>query len=79
MSGPLLTRTLLIIALTRGGTKDGPRLVAYDKTTGRLLAQTDLPALAIGTPMTYLLDGKQYIALTVASRPVPELIALALP
>jgi quinoprotein glucose dehydrogenase len=79
LSGPLLTRTLLITALTRGGTKDGPRLVAYDKATGRLLASTDLPALAIGTPMTYLIDGKQYIALTVATRPVPELIALALP
>jgi hypothetical protein len=29
--------------------------------------------------MTYMLDGKQYIALTVGSSPVPELIALALP
>jgi hypothetical protein len=26
-----------------------------------------------------MLDGKQYIALTVGSSPVPELIALALP
>ena len=29
--------------------------------------------------MTYLQDGKQYIALTVGGSPVPELIALTLP
>ncbi len=81
-SGPLLTRTLLIFALTTGGSKGGPRLVAYDKTSGKELASTDLPGAAIGTPMTYLLDGKQYIAITVQGRTstdVPELISLALP
>jgi len=82
MSGPLLTKTLLIYALTAGGSRGGPRLVAYDKTTGRELASTDLPAAAIGTPMTYMVDGKQYIALTVQATTtgeVPELVALALP
>ena len=81
-SGPLLTKTLLIYALTAGGSGGGPRLVAYDKTTGKELASTDLPGAAIGTPMTYLADGRQYIALTVQGRTstdVPELIALALP
>ena len=39
----------------------------------------DLPGLAIGTPMTYMIDNKQYIALTVAGQPTPELVALALP
>ena len=34
-SGPLLTKTLLIYALTAGGTNDGPRLVAYDKASGQ--------------------------------------------
>ena len=29
--------------------------------------------------MTYMLDGRQYIALTIGGEPVPELIALALP
>ena len=38
----------------------------------------DLPAGSIGTPMTYLHEGKQYIALTIGGD-VPELIALALP
>ena len=82
MSGPLLTKTLLIHALTTGGTQGGPRLVAYDKATGKELASADLPGTAIGTPMTYMLDGKQYIALTVNRRTqtdVPELVALALP
>lgn len=81
-SGPLLTRTLLIFALTTGGSKSGPRLVAYDKASGKELASTDLPGAAIGTPMTYLLDGKQYIAITVQGRTstdIPELIALNLP
>ena len=78
-SGPLVTKTLLIYALTTGGTTDGPRLVALDKATGQNLASVDLPRGAIGTPMTYLLDGRQHIALTVGGSPVPELIALALP
>ena len=78
-AGPLVTKTLLIYALTTGGTTDGPRLVALDKATGEALASVDLPRGAIGTPMTYLLDGRQFIALTVGGSPVPELIALALP
>ena len=78
-AGPLVTKTLLIYALTTGGTTGGPRLVALDKATGVELASVDLPRGAIGTPMTYLLDGRQYIALTVGGSPVPELIALALP
>jgi quinoprotein glucose dehydrogenase len=78
-AGPLVTKTLLIYALTSGGLSGGPRLVAMDKGTGEELASVDLPRGAIGTPMTYLLDGRQYIALTVGGSPVPELIALALP
>jgi quinoprotein glucose dehydrogenase len=79
LSGPLVTRTLLVSALTRGGRNDGPRLVAWNKATGTQIASVDLPGLAIGTPMTYFLDGKQYLALTVMGRPVPELVAFALP
>ena len=81
LAGPLLTKTLLIYPLTAGGTEDGPRLVAYDKATGKEIASVDLPGNALGTPMTYALDGKQFIALTVANPAgdVPELVALALP
>ena len=81
-SGPLLTKTLLIYALTAGGANGGPRLVAYDKATGKEIASVDLPGAAIGTPMTYLVDGRQYIAISVQGRTstdVPELVALAVP
>ena len=75
-NGPLLTKTLLLYCLTAGGTNDGPRLVAYDKTDGAEVASVDLPSGAMGTPMTYMVDGRQYIALTVGG---PRLISLALP
>ena len=78
-AGPLVTKTLLIYALTAGGSNDGPRLVAFDKATGEEVDSVDLPGGAIGTPMTYMLDGKQYVSLTVGGRRVPQLIALALP
>ena len=76
--GPLLTKTLLITALSAGGSDGGARLVAYDKATGAELGSVDLPRGAIGTPMTYMVDGVQYIALTVGGTP-PELIAFRLP
>ena len=76
--GPVLTKTLLISALSAGGSDGGPRLVARDKATGAIVGSVDLPAGAIGTPMTYLHEGRQYIALTIGGD-VPELIALALP
>ena len=76
INGPLLTRTLLIYCLTAGGTDGGPRMVAYDKVDGTELASVDLPSGAIGTPMTYRVDGRQYIALTVGG---PRLVAFALP
>ena len=81
-SGPLLTKTVLMYALTTGGSTGGPRLVAYDKATGKELGSVDLPGIAIGTPMTYLVNGKQYVAITVQGRTptdIPELVALALP
>ncbi len=77
-TGPLLTKTLLIQALVAGGTNGGPRLAAYDKATGAEVASLDLPAAALGAPMTYMVGRTQYIAMTVGGR-VPGLIALALP
>ena len=76
--GPLVTKTLLVSGLNAGGTGDGPRLVARDKATGEILGSVDLPGRPIGTPMTYLHAGRQYIALTVGGE-VPALVALALP
>ena len=52
-------------------------MVAYDKTSGELLGSIDLPSGAIGTPMTYMADGKQYIALGIGGG--PRMVAFALP
>ncbi|MEE2638280.1 MAG: pyrroloquinoline quinone-dependent dehydrogenase [Acidobacteriota bacterium] len=76
--GPLVTETLLISALSAGGSDGGPRLIARDKTSGQIVGSVDLPAGAIGTPMTYRHDDAQYVALTIGGE-VPQLIALALP
>ena len=76
--GPLVTKTLLVSALTAGGSDGGPRLVARDKRTGHIVGSVDLPSGALSTPMTYMLDETQYIALTVGGE-VPRLIALTLP
>ena len=50
--------------------------------TGALLAESlvavDIPGRPIGTPMTYLHAGRQYIALMVGGE-IPALVALALP
>lgn len=78
-SGPVLTKTLLIHALTAGGTDGGPRLVAYNKVTGDPAGSVDLPGGAIGTPMTYMLDGVQYIALTVGGADAPSVVAFRAP
>ena len=77
IGGPVLTKTLLINALAAGGSDGGPRLVAWDKQTGEELGSVDLPTGAIGTPMTYMVDGTQYIALTIGGG--PRLVAFALP
>ncbi len=76
--GPVLTRTLMVSALTAGGTDGGPRLVARDKATGEIVGSVDLPSNALGTPMTYMHEGRQYIALTIGGA-VPEMIAFRLP
>jgi quinoprotein glucose dehydrogenase len=54
-------------------------LYARDKATGEVLAEIALPGAAGGLPMTYLVDGKQYIVLSVAGDRGAELVALTLP
>ena len=71
--GPLITKTLLIYGLVNGRTG---KLAAYDKKTGATLGEVDLPAGALGSPMTYMIDGRQYIALTLLNG---QMVALALP
>jgi quinoprotein glucose dehydrogenase len=56
-----------------------PHLWVYDKTTGEMLAEIDLPANATGAPMTYMAGGKQFIVFPVGgAKLVEELIAVSL-
>jgi quinoprotein glucose dehydrogenase len=79
MAGPLVTKTLLLYPLVAGGTSNGPRLVAYDKASGAEVGWVALPTPAIGTPMTYMIGGRQYIAIAVRGAAVPEIVTFALP
>jgi len=57
-----------------------PKLCAYDKATGRLIGEVALPRNATGAPMTYMLNGKQFIVVATGGSNLPaELIALSLP
>ena len=86
--GALITRTLLFMGEgggVRGGVASrygagGPTFRAYDKRTGAVVAEITLPANPTGGPMSYLVDGKQYIVVAAATLETPaELIALSLP
>lgn len=80
--GPLVTRTLLFLAEAGNlsGDPGGPMFRAYDKRTGAVIAEIELPSKASGAPMTYLHEGRQYMVIAVATREHPaELVALALP
>jgi quinoprotein glucose dehydrogenase len=56
-----------------------PHLRVYDKSTGAMLAEIPLPANATGSPITYIVGGKQYIVFPVGGGPlVEELLAIAL-
>jgi quinoprotein glucose dehydrogenase len=53
---------------------------AFDKKTGRIAWEMELPGGTSGAPMTYMFNGKQYIVVAVSWRDMPgELIALAVP
>ena len=67
--GVLTTKTLLIAG--EGGfatTPDGrgAYLRAYDKATGADVGQVFMPAPQTGSPMTYMINGVQYIAVAVS-------------
>jgi glucose dehydrogenase len=72
----LTTKTLLFETDGWGGT---PVLRAFDKATGADIAAVDLPGASSGLPISYALNGKQYIVLPVAGEHGAELVALSLP
>ena len=82
--GTLVTRTLVIAGDSQFTTTvDRPRgamLRAYDKTNGKEVGAVYLPAPQSGSPMTYLLNGKQYIVVAVSGGPYSgEYLAFSLP
>jgi quinoprotein glucose dehydrogenase len=53
---------------------------AIDKKTGKVIHEMQLPAMTTGIPMTYMVDGRQFIVVAVGAAGFPaELVALALP
>lgn len=78
--GPLVTGSgLLFIAATRD-----ERLRAFDKKTGKLLWQTQLPAAGYASPSTYVVNGKQYVVIAcgggkLKTKSGDKYVAFALP
>ena len=82
--GIVVTKTLLFAGqgcgLFRSGQGGSEMFYAYDKTTGAVVHEMPLPGGTCGNPMTYSINGKQYIAVSVGSRTTTaEIVALALP
>jgi quinoprotein glucose dehydrogenase len=78
----LVTKTLLFAGEGGGlfsGSGGGRKLRAHDKATGAILSEFELPAKQTGLPMTYAIDGVQYIVVPIGDSGVPgELVALRL-
>ena len=78
--GPLVTGSgLLFIAATRD-----ERLRAFDKKTGKILWQTQLPAAGYASPSTYVANGKQYVVIAcgggkLKTKSGDKYVAFALP
>jgi quinoprotein glucose dehydrogenase len=82
--GTLVTKTLVIAGeggfTTTSTGQRGAMLRAYDKKTGAEVGSVYMPAPQSGSPMTYLLNGKQYVVVAVSGGNYSaELIALRLP
>jgi quinoprotein glucose dehydrogenase len=83
---PLVTKTLLFIGegsdAIPGVPADafGNKFRAYDKATGKVVWETELPAGTTGAPMTYQFKGRQYIVVPIGGKNhPPEFVALGLP
>jgi quinoprotein glucose dehydrogenase len=82
--GPLTTKTLVVAGesgffTTPSGAR-GAMLRAYDKATGKEVGAVYIPAPQSGSPMTYMLNGKQYLVLAVSGAGYSgELLAFRLP
>ena len=82
--GVLVTKTLLVAGeggfFTAPNGLRGAMLRAYDKATGNEVGAVLMPAQQSGSPMTYMLNGKQYIVLAISGGSyTAELVAYRLP
>ena len=82
--GTLVTKTLVVAGegnvTTTADHPRGAMLRAYDKATGKEVGAVYMPAPQTGSPMTYMVNGKQYIVVAVSGGPYSgEYIAYTLP
>jgi quinoprotein glucose dehydrogenase len=82
--GTLITKTLVIAGEGQVTTTPehprGAMLRAYDKATGKDAGAVYMPAPQTGSPMTYMMNGKQYIIVAVSGGNYSgEYIAFTLP
>ena len=83
-AGTLVTKTLLVagekgIATMPDGRR-GAYLRAYNKATGQDAGKVYMPAPQSGSPMTYMLNGKQYIVVAISGQGYnAEFVAFTLP
>jgi quinoprotein glucose dehydrogenase len=82
--GTLVTKSLVIAGeggfFTLADGRRGAMLRAYDKATGKDAGEVYMPAPQTGSPMTYMLNGKQYVVLAIGGGTYSaELVAFALP
>ena len=82
--GLLVTKSLVIMGdpqiTAPPGRPRGAMLRAYDKKTGRQVGEVWMPAPQSGSPMTYQVDGKQYIVVAISGGNYSgEYLAFALP
>jgi quinoprotein glucose dehydrogenase len=82
--GLVVTKSLVILGdrqvTAPPGRDRGAMLRAYDKETGNEVGAVWMPAAQTGSPMTYMLEGRQYIVVAVGGPGFPgEYLAFALP
>jgi quinoprotein glucose dehydrogenase len=82
--GLVVTKTLVILGdsqvTTTSSHPRGAMLRAYDKATGKEVGAVYMPAPQSGSPMTYMVNGKQYIVVAVSGGAYSgEYIAYSLP
>ena len=75
-TGPLLTKTLLFVAQVDNGRNV---MRAFDKASGAVVHEIDLPLPPQGSPMTYAVEGQQYLSIAIGGGPDSRLFTLSLP